>query len=80
MATFACYVYFLSFFQGMANVIVEIVTVLPVGMETNVNSNVTSAHGKASGGAHLQMAKSAATEVCGHCSKSEDFTKPSLCK
>lgn len=48
----------------MASVTVETVTVLPVGMETNVNSNVISAHGKASGDAHLQMAKSAATEVC----------------
>lgn len=48
----------------MANVIVETVTVLPVGMETNVNSSVTSAHGKASEDARLQMAKSAATEVC----------------
>lgn len=50
----------------MANVIVETVTVLLVGMETNVNSSVTSAHGKASGDARLQMAKSAATEVCWH--------------
>lgn len=48
----------------MASVTVETVTVLLVGMETNVNSSVTSAHGKASGDAHLQMAKSAATEVC----------------
>lgn len=47
----------------MASVTVETVTVLLVGMETNVNSSVTSAHGKASGDAHLQMAKSAATEV-----------------
>lgn len=51
-------------FQDMANVIVATVTVLLVGMETNVNSSVTSAHGKASGDARLQMAKSAATEVC----------------
>lgn len=48
----------------MVNVIAETVTVLPVGMETNVSSSVTSAHGKASGDAHLQMAKYAATEVC----------------
>lgn len=48
----------------MASVTVETVTVPLVGMETNVNSSVTSAHGKASGDAHLQMAKSAATEVC----------------
>lgn len=48
----------------MANVIVETVTVLLVGMETNVNSSVTSAPGKASGDARLQMAKSVATEVC----------------
>lgn len=48
----------------MASVTVETVTVLLVGMETDVNSNVTSAHGKAGGDARLQMAKSAATEVC----------------
>lgn len=48
----------------MDSVTVETVTVLLVGMETNVSFNVTSAHGKASGGAHPQMAKSAATEVC----------------
>lgn len=48
----------------MANVFVETVTVLPVGMETNVNTSVTSAHGKASRDVLLQMAKSAATEVC----------------
>lgn len=54
----------LYIFQDMANVIVETVIVLLVGMETNVNSSVTSAHGKASGDARLQMAKSAATEVC----------------
>lgn len=47
----------------MASVTVETATVLLVGMETNVNSSVTSAHGKASGDAHRQMAKSAATEV-----------------
>lgn len=54
------------FVEAMASVTVETVTVLLVGMETNVSSSVTSAHGKASGNAHLQMAKSAATEgpVC----------------
>lgn len=54
------------FVEAMASVTVETVTVLLVGMETNVSSSVTSAHGKASGDAHLQMAKSAATEgpVC----------------
>lgn len=51
-------------FQAMASVTVETATVLLVGTETNVNSSVTSAHGKASGDAHHQMAKSAATEVC----------------
>lgn len=55
---------FLMCFQAMASVTVETVTVLPVGMETDVNSSVTSAHGKAGGDARLQMAKSAATEVC----------------
>lgn len=55
---------FLMCFQAMASVTVETVTVLPVGMETDVNSSVTSAHGKAGGDACLQMAKSAATEVC----------------
>lgn len=52
--------------EAMASVTVETVTVLLVGMETNVSSSVTSAHGKARGDAHLQMAKSAATEglVC----------------
>lgn len=48
----------------MASVTVETVTVLLVGMETNASFSVTSALGKASGGAHPQMAKSAATEVC----------------
>lgn len=52
--------------EAMASVTVETATVLLVGMETNVNSSVTSAHGKANGDVHLQMAKSAATEepVC----------------
>lgn len=48
----------------MASVTVETATVLLVGMETDVNSSVTSARGRAGGGARLQMAKSAATEVC----------------
>lgn len=48
----------------MANVTVETVTVLLVGMEIDVNSTVTSALGKASRDARLQMAKSAAIEVC----------------
>lgn len=62
----------------MANVIVETVTVLPVGMETNVNSSVTSARGKASEDALLQMAKYAATEVCLHPSMAEYSTTLSL--
>lgn len=65
MLTFTCCIYIcLLFFEDMANVIAETVTVLPVGMETNVNSSVTSARGKASEDACLQMAKSAVTEVC----------------
>lgn len=48
--------------EAMESVTVETVTARPVGMEINVNSSVTSAHGKASGDAHLQTAKSAATE------------------
>lgn len=64
----------------MASVTVETVTVLLVGMETDVNSSVTSAHGKASGDAHLQMAKSAATEVCLPASKLIQYTayRPSM--
>lgn len=42
----------------------ETVTARLVGMEINANSSVTSPPGKASEDAHLQMAKSAATEVC----------------
>lgn len=49
--------------EAMASVTVETATVLLVGMETNVNSSATSAHGKARGDVHLQMAKSAATEA-----------------
>lgn len=52
------------YFQDMASVTVETVTVLPVGMATSVSSSVTSARGIANGDARLQMAKSAATEVC----------------
>lgn len=54
------------FVEATASVTVETVTALLVGMETNVSSSVTSAHGRASGDAHLQTAKSAATEgrVC----------------
>lgn len=55
---------FLICSQAMASVTVETATVPLVGMETDVNSSVTSAHGRAGGGARLQMAKSAATEVC----------------
>lgn len=42
----------------------ETVTVKLVGMEINASSNVTSPPGKANEDAHLQMAKSVATEVC----------------
>lgn len=55
---------FLLCSQAMASVTVETATVLLVGMETDVNSSVTSAPGRAGGGARLQTAKSAATEVC----------------
>lgn len=60
----------------MASVTVETVTVLLVGMETDVNSCVTSARGKARGDAHLQMAKSAATEVCLQASTPAYNTQP----
>lgn len=53
-----------SWLQAMESVTVETVTARLVGMEINVNSSVTSAHGRVSGDAHLQMARSAATEVC----------------
>lgn len=53
-----------SWLQAMESVTVETVTALLVGMEINVNSSVPSAHGRVSGDAHLQMARSAATEVC----------------
>ena len=42
----------------------ETVTARLVGMEINANSSVTSPPGRASEDAHLQMAKSAVTEVC----------------
>lgn len=48
----------------MESVTVETVTVRLVGMEINVNSSVTSPLGRSRKDAHLQMAKSAATEVC----------------
>lgn len=48
----------------MESVTVETVTAGLVGMEINVNSSVISAPGRASEDAHLQMARSAATEVC----------------
>lgn len=41
----------------------ETVTARLVGMEINASSSVTSPPGKASEDAHLQMAKSVATEV-----------------
>lgn len=49
--------------EAMESVTVETVTALLVGMEINVNSSVPSAHGRVSGDAHLQMARSAATEA-----------------
>lgn len=49
--------------EAMESVTVETVTARLVGMEINVNSSVTSAHGRVSGDAHLQMARSAATEA-----------------
>ncbi|MEJ1280668.1 integrin beta-like 1 [Cricetulus griseus] len=48
--------------EAMGSVTVETVTARLVGMEINANSSVTSPPGKASEDAHLQMAKSAATE------------------
>jgi len=48
----------------MESVTVETVTVRLVGMEINVNSSVTLPPGRSRKDAHLQMAKSAATEVC----------------
>lgn len=51
------------FVQAMESVTVETVTVRLVGMEINVNSSVTSPLGRSRKDAHLQMAKSAATEA-----------------
>ncbi|KAI1241765.1 Integrin beta-like protein 1, partial [Lamprotornis superbus] len=51
------------FVQAMESVTVETVTVRLVGMEINVNSSVTSPPGRSRKDAHLQMAKSAATEA-----------------
>ncbi|KAJ6652588.1 hypothetical protein lerEdw1_011288 [Lerista edwardsae] len=48
---------------AMESVTVETVTVMLVGMAINVNSSVTSPHGRSRGGARLQMAKSAAIEA-----------------
>lgn len=48
--------------EAMGSVTVETVTARLVGMEINANSSVTSPPGKANEDAHLQMAKSAATE------------------
>lgn len=48
----------------MESVTVETVTVRLVGMEINANSSAISPPGRASEDAHLQMAKSAVTEVC----------------
>lgn len=48
----------------MESVTVETVTARLVGMEINVNSSAISLPGRASEDAHLQMAKSAITEVC----------------
>lgn len=47
---------------AMESVTVETVTAWLVGMEINVNSSVTSAHGRAKRDARLQMARSVATE------------------
>lgn len=54
----------LFWLKAMESVTVETVTVRLVGMEINVNSSVTSPPGRSRKDAHLQMAKSAATEVC----------------
>lgn len=66
----------------MASVTVETATVLLVGMETDVNSSVTSARGRAGGGARLQMAKSAVTEVRllrpGHRPGAGSYLKPNF--
>lgn len=51
-----------KFVEATGNVTVETVTARLVGMAINVNSSVTSAHGRLRKDVHLQMAKSAATE------------------
>lgn len=51
-----------KYVEAMGSVTVETVTARLVGMEINASSSVTSPPGKASEDAHLQMAKSAATE------------------
>lgn len=51
-----------KYVEAMGSVTVETVTARLVGMEINVSSSVTSPPGKASEDAHLQMAKSVATE------------------
>lgn len=55
-----------KYVEATESVTVETVTARLVGMEINVNSSATSPPGRASEDAHLQMAKSAATEgfVC----------------
>lgn len=51
-----------KYVEATASVTVETVTARLVGMEINVNSSATSPPGRAREDAHLQMAKSAATE------------------
>lgn len=51
-----------TFVEATGSVTVETVTARLVGMAINVNSSVTSAHGRLRKDVHLQMAKSAATE------------------
>lgn len=51
-----------KYVEAMGSVTVETVTARLVGMEINASSSVTSPPGKASEDAHLQMAKSVATE------------------
>lgn len=52
----------MRYVEDTGSVTVETATVRLVGMEINVNSSVTSPHGRLRRDAHLQMAKSAATE------------------
>lgn len=51
-----------KYVEAMGSVTVETVTARLVGMEINASSSVTSPPGKANEDAHLQMAKSVATE------------------